>query len=167
MQHAKKFILVDQPTYEKRMVRDTLTVAPPPAFQSPSLSTPFSSIGDRRLSEFDGEMRSIPDTYQPDDVKVKLYPNALSKYKFTSERTPTAAVKTSVRDELTEEEILDSVPPTVRHKAKRLLRHVRESPDVSWNDRGELVYKQTIVPNSNIVELMNDVLRLKTSDRAV
>ena len=36
-----------------------------------------------------------------------------------------------------------------------------------WSERGELVYKQATVPNSNIIELVNDVLRQKSSDRAV
>ncbi|KAI0230817.1 hypothetical protein LSAT2_018828, partial [Lamellibrachia satsuma] len=56
-----------------------------------------------------------------------------------------------------ENEIIDSVPKAMKQKARRLLDKIKGV--VGWNDRGELVYRNTAVPRSNIVDLVNDVLR--------
>ena len=55
----------------------------------------------------------------------------------------------------------------MRYKAKRLLYAIRQIPDLEWNDRGELVYHQSVVPQSNIVALFNDILKIKQPIRAV
>jgi hypothetical protein len=62
-------------------------------------------------------------------------------------------------DKVDETEIIESVPTTVRHKAKRMIRIVKESPHLAWNERGELIYNQTTIPGSSIVELFNDIFR--------
>jgi hypothetical protein len=36
---------------------------------------------------------------------------------------------------------------------------MKSSPDISWNEKGELKYKGEIVQGSNVVDLVNDVLR--------
>jgi hypothetical protein len=35
----------------------------------------------------------------------------------------------------------------------------KSSPDISWNEKGELKYKGETVQGSNVVDLVNDVLR--------
>ena len=159
MQNAKKFVLLDQSTYEKRLARDNANVF--------SSSSTTNGSTEKRLSEFDNEMRSVLESNEPDDVKAKLYANALNKFKSLSEQSTTTRVAKDFESVVTDDEILDSVHPAVRHKARRLLRIIRETSDMSWNGKGELVYKQETVPRSNIVELMNDVLKPKSHDRAV
>jgi Uma2 family endonuclease len=39
-----------------------------------------------------------------------------------------------------------------------LLKKVKRSPDISWNEKEELKYKGETVQESNVVELVNDVL---------
>ncbi|KAK3105817.1 hypothetical protein FSP39_006339 [Pinctada imbricata] len=58
-----------------------------------------------------------------------------------------------------ESEIMKSVPKTMRNRAELLLHKIKSKPDMKWNDRGELVYKGERIKNSNIVDLVNDVLR--------
>ena len=87
--------------------------------------------------------------------------------KFRDRSAPPTTSTSSVRDSIGEEDILESVPPTTRYKAKRLLHAIRQISDLKWNERGELVYKQSIVPHSNIVELFNDILKAKQPTRAV
>ena len=58
-----------------------------------------------------------------------------------------------------EDEVIRSVPKTMRNKAGLLLQKIKSKPDMKWNDRGELVYKGERIKNSNIVDLVNDVLR--------
>ena len=160
MQNAKKFVLLDQTTYDKRTSREL-------NFPTDMPSAPSASVGgEKQLTQFEHEMRSVLDSNEPDDVKAKLYTQALNKLK-TLTQPSTRGGESSTNYVVTDEEILESVPPTVRHKARRLLRFVRDFTSMNWSDRGELVYKQATVPNSNIIELVNDVLRQKSSDRAV
>jgi hypothetical protein len=91
----------------------------------------------------------------PDDIKVKRYGMILKKFRV---REP---IKADERETIDEEEILESVPSAIRYKAKRLIRIVKENPQLAWNERGELVYRQSVIVGSSIVELFNDVLKQK------
>ena len=62
-----------------------------------------------------------------------------------------------VEQDLIENEILESVPKTMKAKVQLLLKKMKNSPDISWNEKGELKYKET-VQGSNVVDLVNEVL---------
>ena len=48
----------------------------------------------------------------------------------------------------------------MQNRAKLLIQKLKDHSDViSWNDNGQLVLEGSIVPNSNIVDLVNDVMR--------
>jgi hypothetical protein len=47
----------------------------------------------------------------------------------------------------------------MKAKAQLLLKKMKSSPDNSWNEKGELKYKGETVRGSNVVDLVNDVLR--------
>lgn len=55
--------------------------------------------------------------------------------------------------------IVDSVPTTMRRKAKLLLQMLEEHPDMSWNEQGRLEVQGKPIDGSNIIDLVNDVLR--------
>ena len=57
-----------------------------------------------------------------------------------------------------EEEILDSVPKTMKTKAELLERKMKADPNIAWSEKGELKYKGETVRGSNVVDLVNDVL---------
>jgi hypothetical protein len=57
-----------------------------------------------------------------------------------------------------EEEILDSVPKTMKTKAELLERKMKADPSIAWSEKGELKYKGETVRGSNVVDLVNDVL---------
>ena len=59
----------------------------------------------------------------------------------------------------TDKQIIDSVPKTMQNRAKLLIRKLKGHSDISWNDNGQLVLEGSIVPNSNIIDLVNDVMR--------
>ena len=63
-----------------------------------------------------------------------------------------------VKQDLINDEILESVPKTTKAKAQLLLKKMKGSPDISWNEKEELKYKGETVQGSNVVELVNDVL---------
>jgi hypothetical protein len=46
----------------------------------------------------------------------------------------------------------------MRGKAELLLKNMKTNRDITWNEKGELKYKDTIVHGSNIVDIVNDVL---------
>ena len=63
-----------------------------------------------------------------------------------------------------DKQIIDSVPKTMQNRAKLLIQNLKDHSDViSWNDNGQLVLEGSIVPNSNIVDLVNDVMRRERS----
>ena len=64
-----------------------------------------------------------------------------------------------------ENEIIDSVPKTLKQKARRLLDKIKGT--VSWNNRGEMMYRNVPVPERNIVDLVNDALRKRKSFQPV
>ena len=60
----------------------------------------------------------------------------------------------------TDKQIIDSVPKTMQNRAKLLFQKLKDHSDViSWNNNGQLVVEGSIVPNSNIVDLVNDIMR--------
>ena len=48
----------------------------------------------------------------------------------------------------------------MQNRAKLLIQKLKDHSNViSWNDNGQLVLEGSVVPNSNIVDLVNDVMR--------
>ena len=48
----------------------------------------------------------------------------------------------------------------MQNRAKLLIQNLKDYSDViSWNANGQLVSEGSIIPNSNIVDLVNDVMR--------
>ena len=62
---------------------------------------------------------------------------------------------------LTEEDILDSVPKAYQRKVRLLLRHWKTvAPErLKWNNAGTVSIDAATVERSNIIELLNDVVR--------
>ena len=82
--------------------------------------------------------------------------------------TQTERTKTSESDSVTptqqlnvtDKEIINSVPKTMQNHANLLIQKLKDHSDViSWNDNGQLVLEGSVIPNSNIVNLVNDVER--------
>ena len=166
MEYAKKMALVDP-----RLLENVRAKAPS--------NTPIASV----LGHLDEEMRNILERTDMDvREKVALYNQVLGRYNDLDDRRRqeplrVAITKTSgeekqvtldkTDDEATtspkrvplESEIIDSVPKIMRKKAGRLLDKTRTESGVEWNDRGQLLINNTVVPGSNIVDLVNDVLR--------
>ena len=58
-----------------------------------------------------------------------------------------------------EARIIESVPPTLQKKAKLLLDHIKDSSDITWNKRGELIAQGQTLENSNVSDLIHETLR--------
>ena len=94
---------------------------------------------------------------RPQPLPVQMVPPPT-----TSTETPAQKEATEQQEptNILEKQIVDSVPKTMQSRAKLLIRTMKQHPDVlGWNERGQLVYEGSAVPHSNIVDLVNDVLR--------
>ena len=81
-----------------------------------------------------------------DDLKAKLYLAALQNRKVISaspRKGPDA-------------DILEQIEPAHRDRAKKILDLVR--PYVDWSREGEIAYNREAIPDSNIIELIKDLL---------
>jgi hypothetical protein len=133
MEHAKKLIVMDP-----RMIR-------------PSMKDKSLSNLDRVISEtLNGDMT--------DDEKAKRYAIALRNYKYYDAPPPPPPIKETI-----ESDVLTSVEPDIQHKAKQILDRLKKNPDVKWSPKGELIYRQTLIQNSNVVDLISDILKKKTA----
>ena len=58
-----------------------------------------------------------------------------------------------------EHDVLQTVLKTMKSRAERLLQRIKSHPDITWNPRGEIEYQGQLIENSNLTDLVNDVLR--------
>ena len=116
----------------------------------------------------------------PEDTKTTMYAqqlqrvNQLKNQVFRPEPSPVQMIThkeqtmTSESDSTTpsqqlnatDKQIIDSVPKTMQNRAKLLIQKLKDHSDIiSWNDNGQLVLEGSIIRNSNIVDLVNAVMR--------
>lgn len=151
MEHTKKMVLVEPRQIEKW--KETML--------------------DKTLSKLDSEMYQILHRDIAEDDKAKLYSNSLSRY--LSMDKPTVVTKFETKDaiagvdnksdntKIIESLVLDTVPKKWKSQASRLLTYMKNNPDISWSSSGELVLKNTTIPKTHAVDLVNDLLRKRTS----
>ena len=166
MQHAKRMVLVPEDLVTLIKQRQQEQVSP---------------ITDNLVS-LKSEMNDVlsnPDL-KPDE-KMKLYNQSFQQYKSLHEQKDKQPLpvqimpsvvnnsnfetKTSLSDQ-TAADVLQSVPKTLKPRAELLLKKLKEKQDLmNWNDRGELVYNGRVIKGSNMIDLVNDVIRnRKTSN---
>jgi hypothetical protein len=110
------------------------------------------SLSEKSLSGLDSEIRNTLNSQLPDDEKAKLYVSALRRFKAYD--TPPPQPKKNL-------EFIDELAPNQQYKARKLMRLIKENPDIIWSDSGELIYKQTKVPKSHAADLSEDALSTK------
>ena len=166
MEHARKMALVDP------RLLDTLRSPPPP---------PATDTLGKKVQALDDEMKTILDRKDLDDgTKVTLYNQVLQRYNVLtdkcikkplrvvtvneSEVEPGSGSEGAVRAPISglEATVLATVPKTMQVKASRLMEHLKR--DIAWTDRGELIHEGVPVVGSNVVDLVNDLLRKRKTD---
>lgn len=131
MEHAKKYVLVNPEMYRP-------------------------SMPEKSLSDLDREIQATLNGNLPDDQKAKLYTLTLNKYKSHENSTKPPQPKLGLDSELA-----DALPLAQQHKVKKLLRLIKDNPDVDWSDKGELIYKQHLISQSHVADLFDDALATK------
>jgi len=112
------------------------------------------SLPEKSLSGLDFEIKTILNNDLPDDEKAKMYSSALKKYKTYDNSTKIPEPKPTI-------DLTDTLPPNHQYKVKKLWRLVKDNPDIDWSDKGELIYKQSLIPNSHVSDLFSDALSTK------
>src|SRR6218665_3292048 len=87
-------------------------------------------------------------------------PNIVAKVKDMQESAAKQSVKESGNFEST---VIDTVPKTWKSRASRLLKHIKLIPHIRWSKKGELIVKNKTLPETHAVDLINDLLRKRTS----
>ena len=152
---------------------------------------PVSDATAHSLREMDQQMRDALENPEANlEDKANMYHQILQKYlkrfdQFKEKPLGTITVgnttptphktsevqrsETTVADaaspllENVEKDVIQSVPKTMKNKAERLLQRIQNHPDLTWNPRGEIVWQGQVIKNSNLVDLVNDVLRKRQS----
>ena len=132
-----------------------------------------------KLSTLDSDMKSI---LERDDISVKdkvsQYNQVLHRYlqyyanpepmqhqqfppSLTTTPTSMATVTTSLPKEEDgfEKELESVIPISLQRKAKALLQHIRQVPNISWSDKKEFVVDGKKVDHSHMLDLINHALR--------
>jgi hypothetical protein len=159
MENAKKMILVPESTFLRLKKAD----APQ----------------DRQLVSLDSEMQHIMGRTDLADIdKVKLYNQHLQRYLAISNRPPkTSNIKPISVEKgdletndnhqnatpnilnTVDQRILRSVPKIHNRKTEQLIAVMKEHPDIlKWNAQGQVFFKGDPIPESNIVDLVNDLM---------
>ena len=60
-----------------------------------------------------------------------------------------------------EKRVVDSLPKTLQKKGGVLLDHIKDTTDLTWNDRGELIVKGQTIGGSNVSDLIHEILRAR------
>ena len=116
----------------------------------------------KSINQLDIEMRAILDRQDISDrEKVMLYNQVLQRYleyKDINQVKPTEPSQSSFDIETN---IMDILPKRadMRRKADALMKRIKEHPDMMWNERGEFIYQGRLIPGTNIIDLVSDVLR--------
>src|SRR6218665_252345 len=124
---------------------------------------------DKTLSKLDLKIYKIWHKEIDDDCeKAKLYSNSLSSCLKSLRPNVTTAKDFDVVEqddptETLETLVMNTVPKTWKSRASRLLNHLQNIPNVSWRERGELILKQRLIPKTQLIDLVNDLIRKRAT----
>ena len=99
------------------------------------------------LSELDAKMQEILTSNRPDSEKVTLYNEALQKSKLFLKKFQPKTVKKP----LSESAVLKRFKK--RTKAKKLFKDATSKKNLDWNEDGQMLLDDRVVPGSHIDDL--------------
>lgn len=128
-----------------------------------NLPSPLAS----KLSRLDAEMKDVLNKADLDDeTKLSAYSQVLSRYLSARAQyarpTPIPIVDVPTSSPAAVEIQLDAIPKQYQKKAQLLIDHIRKSPHLGWNQRNEVVINGESLTNTNILDLVDDLVRPKT-----
>lgn len=98
--------------------------------------------------------------------KAKLYSQILQKYLMVKDKITQVPVTSPV---ITEQKtkslpyghdaIVDTIPKKYKSRAMKMLQFIHQNEAIRWDERGQVLLNNTIIPGSNITDLINDQVR--------
>jgi len=114
-----------------------------------------ASMREKTLSRLDEDIEQTLNSELSDEEKATNYIAALRRYKYFG-IPPKVEPKVDI-----ESEILETVPAAYRHKAKRLMEHMKRDPSIQIGEKGELIHNQQKIEDSHLGDLLNEVIQKK------
>ena len=130
----------------------------PKMMMQPTITAPMNPIHRSIVTRGD-DMRTVLDRCDlSDEEKVRQYNQILQRYLeyHNHLKTPSPPKEANT---VKDDEIIRTVPVKFRGKAENLLKCIEQEPTMHWNERGEFVHNGQVIKGSNIVDLVNDVVR--------
>lgn len=140
-------------------------------------------LSDSVLSLDDEIKRILESSSVPDHEKVLKYEQAVQKYLTRVDQInsrsgsrdihsappapsrdralPTTVPELEAKTVKLEQRVVDSLPKTLQNKGRLLVDHLKDSTELSWNDRGELIIKGETIAGSNVSDLIHETLRAR------
>lgn len=122
-------------------------------------------FNEEHLSDLDKQITDILKKKITDDEKAKLYVQALQKFvtfpNVNSKNPSQEEKQTNGNNTDIESKIFQTVP--LRHKgiAQRIINFLKEK-NITWTENKELSLNNKVIDGSNVIELINFLLRSRT-----
>ena len=130
----------------------------PKMMMQPTITAPVNPIL-RSIVTLDDDMRTVLDSRDlSDEEKVRQYNQILQCYLEYHDHLKTPSPRKEANT-VKDDEIIRTVPVKFRGKAENLLKCIEREPTMHWNERREFVHNGQVIKGSNIVDLVNDVVR--------
>lgn len=159
MEHTKKMILISPDAINRIHVQRN------------------ESIKDDPISKLDKDMREVLESNANDIDKWKMYQQVLQRYlHFVNNLRKPVEIPVlneveqsdGINNQMNVADIIKMVPKTFRNKANILLNYLRnEQGAIEWDNKGTVTIRNKLIPNSNIVDLVNETLKTKKSTDSV
>ena len=183
MEHAKKMILIEPRVLESMQQQQQETRQD---YDTTSRDLKETDQSMQAILESDGHVQDKANAYQQalwgflnrfDQYKdrplgrVQLTRDSIperittTKKEQAGEEAEVESAKPSSPLSWIEQDVVESVPKSFKTKAERLLQRIKLDPEVKWNNLGELEYRGQLIKNSNLTDLVNDVLRKRKNSR--
>ena len=180
MEHAKKMILIEPRVLESMQQQQQQQQETRQDYDTTSRDLKETDQSMQAILESDGHVQDKANAYQQalwgflnrfDQYKdrplgrVQLTRDSIperittTKKEQAGEEAEVESAKSSSPLSWIEQDVVESVPKSLKTKAERLLQRIKLDPEVKWNNLGELEFQGQLIRNSNLTDLVNDVLR--------
>ena len=166
MNHARKMVLVPEQTLERLQQKRYVSTTP---------------LTDRLMNLDQDIQENLTSDGMTDEEKVRNHIQSLQNYLtyYNKRKTEPLTVHFQPKEKRTqsepenvseekekedhvEQEILRSLPKTLKQRGQLLIKKIKENPDVmKWDSRGQLVIQDQPVSGSHVVDLVSDFLRAR------
>ena len=126
----------------------------------------------REMNAIDGRMQgTLDDPGLSDLSKSQKINSLLSKHdnftrQFENQPPPTVNVELRPDPDMQDDwyaKIVQTVPVTVKQKARNLLDYIKSSKNIQWDRDGRIVIDNAPVPETNVLDLVHSVTRTRKS----